>query len=61
MIEPNRRETTRLAAAADLAVMEWDARAKRGELPFLFLSLTDDPQAGPVAGWVRSCLAAAPV
>jgi urease accessory protein len=46
---------------ADLSVMEHDARAKRGELPFQFLSLTDDPQARPVADWVRACLAAAPV
>jgi urease accessory protein len=46
---------------ADLSVMERDARAQRGDLPFVFMSLTEDPQATPVTGWVRSCLAAAPV
>jgi urease accessory protein len=42
---------------ADLAVMDRDARAQRGELPTCFLSLVDDPAATPVAGWVRGCLA----
>jgi urease accessory protein len=46
---------------ADLAVMDRDARAQRGDLPFLFLSLTEDPQATEVTAWVRACLAAAPV
>ena len=46
---------------ADLTVMDRDARAQRGDLPVLFTSLTDDPQATEVAAWVRSCLAAAQV
>jgi urease accessory protein len=44
---------------ADLAVMRRDALVKRGELPTMFLSLTDDPHATPVAGWLRSHLGAA--
>jgi urease accessory protein len=46
---------------ADLSVMERDARAQRGALPFVFQSLTEDPQAAAVTAWVRACLAAAPV
>jgi urease accessory protein len=46
---------------ADLAVMDRDTRAQRGELPFAFLSLTEDPGATPVTDWVRSSLERAPV
>lgn len=42
---------------ADLDVMARDARAKRGDLPVLFTSLTADPMATDVAAWVRRCLA----
>ena len=50
---------TDLAAlvGADLSVMARDAAAKRGELPVLFTSLTDDPAATDVAAWVRQHLA----
>jgi urease accessory protein len=41
---------------ADLAVMEADARAVRGDLPVLMLSLREQPAAEPVAGWVRTQL-----
>ncbi|MFD4970458.1 urease accessory protein UreG [Streptomyces sp. NPDC058424] len=41
---------------ADLAVMDRDARAKRGDLPVLFTSLVRDPTAADVAAWVRQCL-----
>jgi urease accessory protein len=53
---------TDLAArvGADLGVMERDARARRGNLPVLFTSLTDDPSASSVAAWVRERLAEAP-
>jgi urease accessory protein len=37
---------------ADLEVMDRDARAKRGTLPVLFTSLTEDPTAADVADWV---------
>ncbi len=43
---------------ADLAVMDRDARARRGDLPTVFLSLTGDRAATPVADWIRSLLAA---
>jgi urease accessory protein len=43
---------------ADLGVMERDARAVRGELPVLLLSLRADPAAPAVAGWVREKLRA---
>ena len=43
---------------ADLGVMDRDARARRGDAPTVFLSLVEDPAAGPVADWVRSCVAA---
>ena len=42
---------------ADLGVMDRDARARRGELPVLFTSLTEDPAATGVAAWVRERLA----
>ena len=42
---------------ADLDVMERDARAKRGDLPMVFTSLTDDPAATHVATWVRERVA----
>ncbi|RBY95389.1 urease accessory protein UreG [Blastococcus sp. TF02-8] len=42
---------------ADLSVMDRDSRAQRGDLPTVFLSLTEDPTAAPVAAWVRGCLA----
>jgi urease accessory protein len=42
---------------ADLAVMDRDARARRGSLPVLFTSLTEDPTAGSVVAWVRERLA----
>jgi urease accessory protein len=44
---------------ADLAVMEGDARAVRGDLPVLLVSLRERPDAAPVAAWVRAQLAAA--
>ncbi|MEU8069064.1 MULTISPECIES: urease accessory protein UreG [unclassified Micromonospora] len=42
---------------ADLAVMDRDARARRGDLPTVFLSIVGDPTAGRVADWVRHELA----
>jgi urease accessory protein len=42
---------------SDLGVMDRDARAKRGERPTLFVSLTEDPAATTVAAWVRQQLA----
>jgi urease accessory protein len=42
---------------ADLEVMRRDAAAARGERPTVFLSLTDDPMAGPVASWILGQLA----
>lgn len=41
---------------ADLGVMERDARARRGDLPVLFTSLTEDPTAADVGAWVRDRL-----
>jgi len=38
---------------ADLSVMDRDARARRGDLPTIFLSITQDQQAQRVADWVR--------
>jgi len=38
---------------ADLAVMERDAKARRGDLPTAFLSLVEDRAATPVAEWIR--------
>jgi len=43
---------------ADLAVMDRDARARRGDAPTVFLSLVEDPAATPVAEWVRTCVTA---
>ncbi|ASW54849.1 urease accessory protein UreG [Plantactinospora sp. KBS50] len=43
---------------ADLSVMDRDARARRGDLPTVFLSLTGDPRATPVADWIRRLRAA---
>jgi urease accessory protein len=42
---------------ADLAVMDRDAKARRGELPVLFTSLAEDPAATAVASWARRRLA----
>lgn len=42
---------------ADLSVMDRDAKIKRGDLPVLFTSLTQDPAATDVAQWVRARLA----
>jgi urease accessory protein len=41
---------------ADLAVMERDAAARRGDLPTVFLSLVRDRSATPVVDWVRVAL-----
>jgi urease accessory protein len=38
---------------ADLAVMETDAKARRGDLPTVFLSLVEDRAATAVADWIR--------
>lgn len=38
---------------ADLTVMERDARAKRGDLPFIFTSLRDQTGLEPLIDWVR--------
>lgn len=46
-----------LRVGADLGVMDRDARAKRGERPVLFISLTEDPSATTVADWVLGRLA----
>jgi len=42
---------------ADLAVMDRDARARRGDLPTVFLSLVEDRTATPVADWIRALVA----
>ncbi|SNT66142.1 urease accessory protein [Asanoa hainanensis] len=42
---------------ADLGVMARDARARRGDLPTVFLSLVGEPGAAPVADWVRERVA----
>ncbi|GAA2597566.1 urease accessory protein UreG [Dactylosporangium fulvum] len=39
---------------ADLGVMERDAKARRGDLPTVFLSLVEDRTAAPVRDWIRS-------
>ena len=44
---------------ADLDVMRRDAAAVRGDRPFELISLTVDPAATPVLGWVRDQLSAA--
>jgi urease accessory protein len=41
---------------ADLAVMERDAAARRGDLPTVLLSLVEDRTAAPVADWIRTAL-----
>lgn len=38
---------------ADLSIMDRDARARRGELPTVFLSLVQDSHATTVTEWVR--------
>ncbi|BCY13706.1 urease accessory protein UreG [Actinoplanes sp. L3-i22] len=43
---------------ADLSVMERDAKARRHELPTVFLSLAEDKAASPVAAWIRGLIAA---
>jgi urease accessory protein len=43
---------------ADLSVMDRDARARRGDLPTVFLSLVEDRAATPVADWIRALVAA---
>ncbi|HEX5504955.1 MAG TPA: urease accessory protein UreG [Thermomicrobiales bacterium] len=52
---------TDLAAqvGADLGVMARDARARRGALPVLFTSLSEDPTASAVGAWVRDRVAEA--
>lgn len=45
---------------ADLAVMDRDARAKRGPRPFLMTSLVDDPLAGQVTAWVLEQMVCVP-
>jgi urease accessory protein len=42
---------------ADLSVMDRDAKIKRGDLPVLFTSLTEDPTAATVTAWIREKLA----
>lgn len=37
---------------ADLAVMDHDARERRGQLPVLFTSVAEDPNAAEVVDWV---------
>lgn len=43
---------------ADLGVMDRDAKARRGDLPIAFTSLTGPESATEVAAWVRAQLAA---
>ncbi|MDT5040283.1 MAG: urease accessory protein [Actinoplanes sp.] len=43
---------------ADLSVMDRDARARRGDLPTIFLSIAQDNTAAPVADWIRTLVAA---
>jgi urease accessory protein len=43
---------------ADLSVMDRDARARRHQLPTVFLSLAEDKAATPVAEWIRGLVAA---
>ena len=42
---------------ADLGVMRRDAAIQRGERPTVFVSLRDDPSAGPVVEWLGARLA----
>ncbi|MDE3203845.1 MAG: urease accessory protein UreG [Acidobacteriota bacterium] len=41
---------------ADLDVMRRDSAAKRGDRPFVMVSLAEDPLAAPVTGWVEGLL-----
>ncbi|AHC25947.1 MULTISPECIES: urease accessory protein UreG [Mycobacteriaceae] len=41
---------------ADLDVMRRDSTTVRGDRPFVLISLTEDPTAGPVLAWVREQL-----
>ncbi|MFI5892805.1 urease accessory protein UreG [Actinoplanes sp. NPDC051513] len=41
---------------ADLAVMEHDAKERRGDLPTVFVSLVDDRNATAVADWISALL-----
>ena len=43
---------------ADLSVMDRDARARRGGLPTVFLSIAQDRTAAPVTQWIRALVAA---
>jgi urease accessory protein len=43
---------------ADLSVMARDAEARRGDAPTVFLSLVENPGAGPVVDWVRKSVCA---
>ncbi len=43
---------------SDVARMQSDARARRGDLPVHALSLVQPPYAKPIAGWIREQLAA---
>ena len=43
---------------ADLAVMDRDAKARRGDLPTVFLSLVEDRAATEVADWIRMLISA---
>ena len=43
---------------ADLSVMDRDARARRGDLPTVFLSLVEDRAATAVATWIRGLITA---
>ena len=43
---------------ADLEVMREDASRARGDRPFTFLSLVDDPLAQPVSTWLEDQLVA---
>jgi urease accessory protein len=42
---------------ADLSVMDRDAKARRGDLPTVFLSLAEDRTGKPVAEWIRGLMA----
>ena len=48
------KEDLAALVGSDLDRMRTDARDKRGDRPVQFLSLRRDPQATPVAAWVRS-------
>jgi urease accessory protein len=43
---------------ADLDVMRRDSANVRGDRPFVLISLTADPTAGPVLDWVHAQLRA---